>query len=88
MAAKRRNQPRTVVVTGATAERGLVERVIGALPTDVAARARARGLTAEPVGALDGTGVLRLASGGAEEPVWDLGAEPLTGLGPAPAPAG
>lgn len=30
----------SVVVTGATAERGLVERVIGALPTDVAARAR------------------------------------------------
>jgi uncharacterized protein len=57
-------------------------------PDAVAARARARGLTAEPVGALDGTGVLRLASGGAEEPVWDLGAEPLTGLGPAPAPAG
>ena len=31
---------------------------------------------------LDGTGVLRLAAGGREAEVWDLGAEPLTGMGP------
>lgn len=48
----------------------------------LAARAGARGLTAARVGTLDDSGVLRLAAGGDEEPVWDLGAEPLTGLGP------
>ena len=52
-------------------------------PAAIAARARARGLAAAAVGTLDGSGVLRLAAAGAEEPVWDLGAEPLTGLRPA-----
>ncbi len=52
-------------------------------PAAAAARAAAHGLSAARVGTLDDTGVLRLAAGGAEEPVWDLGAEPLTGLGPA-----
>lgn len=55
--------------------------VVGDHP-DVARAARARGLSAAALGTLDGSGVLRLAAGGAEEPVWDLGAEPLTGLGP------
>ncbi len=58
----------------------------------IAARAAARGLSASPVAVLDGSGVLRLASAGAREVVWDLGAEPLTGLRPGasggPAPAG
>lgn len=55
-------------------------------PAAVARRTHARGLTAAAVGVLDASGVLRLRSGGAEEPVWDLGAEALTGLGPASAP--
>ncbi len=50
-------------------------------PAAIAGRAAAAGLAAARVGELDDTGRLRLAAGGAEEPVWDLGAEPLTGLG-------
>jgi uncharacterized protein len=39
-----------------------------------------RGLACTPCGRLDGSGVLRLATGGEEAPVWDLRANPLTGL--------
>ncbi|WP_217914219.1 AIR synthase related protein [Miltoncostaea marina] len=49
-------------------------------PAALAARAAAAGLTAARVGTLDDSGRLRLAAGGREEPVWDLAAEPLTGL--------
>jgi uncharacterized protein len=42
---------------------------------------RVRGLAAAVCGRFDGTRVLRLASGGAVADVWDLGADPLTGLG-------
>lgn len=38
------------------------------------------GLTCVRVGTFDASGVVRLAAGDAEEPVWDLRAEPLTGL--------
>ncbi len=51
-------------------------------PGALAARARARGLTAAEIGTLDASGVVRLAASGAEQPVWDLGAEALTGLRP------
>jgi uncharacterized protein len=44
-----------------------------------------RGLACAPCGEFDRTRVLRLAAGGVEAPVWDLGRTPLTGLGP---PAG
>ena len=53
-------------------------------PAAVARGAGGRGLAAAAIGTLDASGVVRLASGGAEETVWDLGAEPLTGLGPGP----
>ena len=46
-------------------------------------RFRAAGLAAARIAALDGTGRLRLRAAGRQETVWDLGAEPLTGLGPA-----
>jgi uncharacterized protein len=39
-----------------------------------------RGLACTPCGRLDGTGVLRLATGGEEAAVWDLRTNPLTGL--------
>jgi hypothetical protein len=39
-----------------------------------------RGLACAPCGRLDATGVLRLAAGGNEAPVWDLRSDPLTGL--------
>jgi uncharacterized protein len=39
-----------------------------------------RGLACAPCGRLDGSGVLRLAAGGMEAPVWDLRSNPLTGL--------
>ncbi|MGD9695715.1 MAG: AIR synthase related protein [Thermoleophilia bacterium] len=51
-------------------------------PVALAARAAAAGLAAARVATLDDGGVVRLRAGGAEEPVWDLGAEPLTGLRP------
>lgn len=51
-------------------------------PGALAARARAAGLACARVGTLDGGGRLRLRAGGAEELVWDLAAEPLTGLSP------
>ena len=51
-------------------------------PGAVAARFRAAGLACARVGTLDDSGALRLTAGGREEPVWDLGAEPLTGLRP------
>lgn len=51
-------------------------------PAPLARRFAAAGLTCAQVGTLDATGTLRLAAGGSEEPVWDLGAEPLTGLRP------
>jgi selenophosphate synthetase-related protein len=42
---------------------------------------RARGLAAAVCGRFDATRVLRLAAGGAVADVWDLGGDPLTGLG-------
>jgi selenophosphate synthetase-related protein len=45
-----------------------------------------RGLACVECGRLDESGVLRLASAGREAPVWDLGAEPFTGLGRAQSP--
>lgn len=42
---------------------------------------RARGLAAAVCGSFDATQVLRIASGGAVADVWDLGGDPLTGLG-------
>jgi selenophosphate synthetase-related protein len=51
-------------------------------PDALAGRFAAAGLACARVGTLDGTGALRLAAGGREEPVWDLAAEPLTGLRP------
>jgi uncharacterized protein len=49
-------------------------------PDALALRAGAAGLTCARVGTLDDSGRLRLRAGGAEELVWDLTAEPLTGL--------
>jgi selenophosphate synthetase-related protein len=49
-------------------------------PGALAARFTRAGLTARRVGTLDATGSLRLGAAGEEEPVWDLAAEPLTGL--------
>jgi uncharacterized protein len=49
-------------------------------PAPLEARFTAAGLSCAHVGVLDGTGRLRLADGRHEEEVWDLGAEPLTGL--------
>jgi selenophosphate synthetase-related protein len=46
-----------------------------------------RGLACAPCGEFDRTRVLRLASGGVEAPVWDLGRTPLTGLGRAGSPS-
>jgi uncharacterized protein len=46
-----------------------------------------RGLACAPCGAFDDTLVLRMATGGAEAPVWDLARTPLTGLGPAGSPS-
>jgi selenophosphate synthetase-related protein len=40
-----------------------------------------RGLAAAVCGHVDSTKILRIASGGSVAKVWDLGAEPLTGLG-------
>jgi selenophosphate synthetase-related protein len=42
----------------------------------------ARGLACAACGAFDATGVLRITAAGADATVWDLRAEPLTGLGP------
>jgi uncharacterized protein len=42
---------------------------------------RRRDLSCEPIGLVDGSGRLRLAADGEEALVWDLRAEPLTGLG-------
>jgi uncharacterized protein len=49
-------------------------------PEALAARAGAAGLALARLGTLDGGGVLRLSAAGVEEPVWDLGQEPLTGM--------
>jgi selenophosphate synthetase-related protein len=46
-----------------------------------------RGLACAPCGTFDATSVLRLASGDAEAPVWDLAGTPLTGLGRAGSPS-
>lgn len=43
---------------------------------------RRRALTCEPIGRVDASGRLRLAADGGEALVWDLRAEPLTGLSP------
>jgi hypothetical protein len=51
-------------------------------PDALVARFGAAGLACAPVARLDESGVLRLRADGAEEPVWDLAAEPLTGLRP------
>lgn len=53
-------------------------------PGPLTTRAAASGLTCVPVGTLDGSGTVRLRSGTDEAVVWDLGAEPLTGLSAAP----
>jgi selenophosphate synthetase-related protein len=50
-------------------------------PDALEGRLGAAGLAVARVGTLDDGGVLRLGAAGAEEPVWDLGAEPLTGMG-------
>jgi selenophosphate synthetase-related protein len=46
-----------------------------------------RGLACAPCGELDGSGVLRLAAGGEEAPLWDLRSNPLTGLSGAGSPS-
>jgi uncharacterized protein len=46
-----------------------------------------RGLACAACGGFDDSRVLRLAAGGAEQPVWDLARTPLTGLGPARSPS-
>ena len=46
-----------------------------------------RGLACAPCGELDAAGVLRLAAGGTEAPVWDLRSNPLTGLSGAGSPS-
>ncbi|MCU0307290.1 MAG: AIR synthase related protein [Thermoleophilia bacterium] len=51
-------------------------------PARLAARFGAAGLACARVGAFDASGVVRLRSGGRDAVVWDLGAEPLTGLRP------
>ena len=51
-------------------------------PDALARRAGAAGLVCAVLGTLDDSGVVRLRGADGEEPVWDLGAEPLTGLGP------
>lgn len=53
-------------------------------PAALGARFGAVGLACARVGTLDATGRLRLARDGQEAEVWDLGAEPLTGLRPSP----
>jgi uncharacterized protein len=62
-----------------------------AAPEERAAEACAvferRGLACAPCGRLDASGVLRLAAGGAEAPVWDLASTPLTGLAAARSPS-
>jgi selenophosphate synthetase-related protein len=61
-----------------------------AVPPDRAADAAEpfarRGLACAECGRLDESGVLRLAAADREAPVWDLGREPFTGLGPARSP--
>ena len=49
-------------------------------PAALSARFDGAGLTCARLGTLDDSGVLRLAAAGAQESVWDLGAEPLTGM--------
>jgi selenophosphate synthetase-related protein len=51
-------------------------------PAALVARFAGAGLACAPIATLDGGGALRLRAGGDEEPVWDLAAEPLTGLRP------
>lgn len=53
-------------------------------PGPLTTRAAASGLTCVPVGRFDQSGRVRLVSGDEEALVWDLGAEPLTGLSAAP----
>lgn len=87
---------RLPVPAGTTLERWLLAfpsyafLVVGD-PGALAARAAGRGLSATTIATLDGSGVLRMASRGAREAVWDLGRSPLTGLRPgsgsAPGPA-
>ena len=48
---------------------------------DAVAAFTERGLACAVCGAFDDTRELRIAAGGATAPVWDLAAEPLTGLG-------
>ncbi len=54
--------------------------VVGDAPA-LTERFRSVGLTAARIATLDTSGRLRLARGADEAEVWDLGAEPLTGLG-------
>jgi uncharacterized protein len=51
-------------------------------PAALAARFAASGIACAQVGTLDDSGRLRLADGREEAEVWDLAAEPLTGLAP------
>ncbi|MDX6647131.1 MAG: uncharacterized protein QOK40_2858 [Miltoncostaeaceae bacterium] len=51
-------------------------------PESLAARFAAAGLACARVGTLDDSGRLRLSDGRQEAEVWDLAAEPLTGLAP------
>jgi selenophosphate synthetase-related protein len=51
-------------------------------PDALAARFGAAGLTCARIGTFDDSGRVRLAHGGREALVWDLGAAPLTGLSP------
>lgn len=55
--------------------------VVGDTPA-LTRRFAGAGLACARLGTLDATGVLRLAAGGREEPVWDLSREDLTGLRP------
>lgn len=51
-------------------------------PPPIVGRFAAAGLAAAAVGRLDPSGVVRAVAGGQERVLWDLGAEPLAGMGP------
>jgi selenophosphate synthetase-related protein len=50
-------------------------------PAALTARFGGAGLAVAEIGTLDDTAAVRLRDGGREELVWDLAAEPLTGMG-------
>jgi uncharacterized protein len=77
------------VPVGVTLDRWLVTFpsygfLVAGEPDALTARAAATGLMCVPVGRFDASGRVRLVAGGDEALVWDLGAEPLTGLSAAP----